>query len=252
MAAPVISVVATYATEAQLQATPATGTGPFEYQWHRSTSSGFTPGGANEIDGATDLTLFDSGLSPNTVYYYKLVSIDTGNSNLEQISTQSSITSAQQTAQENAMQQTPFIGQLDLQMNMKTVAAQVDVSETATLVAGQAVKVVDNTNGIPTVTKCAADSDHVFGFINFNPKQNSYKKGDRMQVSLKGNVMYMQCNAAISRLTRVVLEVDNAGSVGPASGSGGERIVGWAYDKFSAAGDIKRVYIETPSFLTDA
>ncbi len=252
MAAPTITVVATFATEAQLQGTAATGVGPFEYQWHRSTTNGFTPGGGNAIAGAEDLELFDSGLTPNTIYYYKLVSIDTGNSNLEQTSSQATLTSAQQSVSENVMQQTPFIGQLDLQLNFNTVAAQVDVSESSTLVAGQAVKIVDNTNGIPTVTKCSADSNEVFGFINFNPKQNRYIKGDRMQVSLKGNVMYMQSNAAISRGSRVVLEVDNAGSVGPASGAGGERIVGWAYDKFSTAGDVKRVYIETPTFATDA
>lgn len=252
MAAPSVTVVATYATEAQLQGTEATGTGPFEYQWHRSTSEGFTPSGGTEIAGAEDLILVDTGLTPNTVYYYKLVSVDTGNSNLEQISSQATLTSAQQSFELNTMQQAPFIGQLDLQLNFNTVAAQVDSSESSTLRAGQAVKIVDNTNGIPTVTKCSADSNEVFGFINFSAKQNSYVKGDRMQVSLKGNVMYMQSNAAIARGARVVLEVDNAGSVGPVSGAGGEKIVGWAYDKFPAAGAVKRVYIETPTFAVDA
>lgn len=48
------------------------GSAPYAYQWHRSTSSGFTPGVGTTIAGATNLTLNDSGLTPNTVYYYVL------------------------------------------------------------------------------------------------------------------------------------------------------------------------------------
>lgn len=47
------------------------GTGPYTYQWYRSTSSGFTPGAGNLLAGATSLTLADSsGLSADTPYFY--------------------------------------------------------------------------------------------------------------------------------------------------------------------------------------
>lgn len=53
-------------------ATGGTGAGTYTYQWYRDTSPGFTPSGANDIVGATALTLNDSGLAANTTYYYRL------------------------------------------------------------------------------------------------------------------------------------------------------------------------------------
>lgn len=67
----------TGSTTASVSVTAATGgTSPYTYQWYRSTSSGFTPGGGNIVSGATSLTLNDTGLSPSTTYYYKVISTD--------------------------------------------------------------------------------------------------------------------------------------------------------------------------------
>lgn len=52
------------------------GTGPYTYQWYRSTSSGFTPGGGNILTGATNLQLNDTGLTANTTYFYVNVVTD--------------------------------------------------------------------------------------------------------------------------------------------------------------------------------
>lgn len=51
---------------------PSGGVSPYTYQWYRSTTQGFTPSGANDIAGATSLTLNDTGLTPGTTYYYVL------------------------------------------------------------------------------------------------------------------------------------------------------------------------------------
>lgn len=60
-----------------LSATAASGgTAPYTYQWHRSTTSGFTPGGGNALSGATSLTLSDTTAAASTNYFYKLVSTD--------------------------------------------------------------------------------------------------------------------------------------------------------------------------------
>jgi hypothetical protein len=64
-------------TTVGLTVTEATGgTGPYTRLWHRSTSSGFTPDGSNDLPGETSLTLADTGLTPSTTYYYKCVQTD--------------------------------------------------------------------------------------------------------------------------------------------------------------------------------
>ena len=64
-------------TTVGLTVTEATGgTGPCTRQWHRSTSSGFTPGVGTALSGATALTLSETGLTPSTSYYYKVVQTD--------------------------------------------------------------------------------------------------------------------------------------------------------------------------------
>jgi len=59
------------ATSISLSATDAVlGTSPYTYQWYRSTSSGFTPGGGNILSGKTSRTLTDTGLTSGVTYYY--------------------------------------------------------------------------------------------------------------------------------------------------------------------------------------
>lgn len=73
----VISVTDRTSTTISLTSTAATGgSESYTYQWHRDTSSGFTPGGGNQVAGATSSTLTDTGLTEGTTYYYKLVTDD--------------------------------------------------------------------------------------------------------------------------------------------------------------------------------
>jgi hypothetical protein len=52
------------------------GTPPYSYQWYRSTTSGFTPGGGNIVAGATNQTLNDTGLTNGLTYFYVNVVTD--------------------------------------------------------------------------------------------------------------------------------------------------------------------------------
>ena len=52
------------------------GTGPYTYQWYRSTTSGFVPGSSNSITGATGTTYIDSNVVAGTIYYYKVIAYD--------------------------------------------------------------------------------------------------------------------------------------------------------------------------------
>lgn len=247
-----VSIISIGATVASVSAAAATGgTTPYTYQWHRSTTDDFTPGSGNSVAGATSLAFNDTGLIPGTMYYYKMVSTDDSGTPVSATSTQLEVETSLAVQNPNQFTETGIRGKLDLQFNVNTVAVQIDASETGTLYAGTPVKMYDSANGIPKVVACSADSDDCLGFINFNIKDVSYVAGDRCEISMAGNCMYLYATGAIARGARVCLDLANNG-VKAVSGSGGEDVVGWAFDKASAMGALIRVMLSTPSFRKDA
>lgn len=246
-----ISLVSKSDTKATVSSAVATGgTTPYSYQWYRSTTSGFSPGGGNIVSGATSLQLADSGLIPNTTYYYVMVATDSAGTPATADSAQLEVLTDSQSLSPNQFNETPTRGMLDQRLNFNTIAVQIATAETSILYPGSPVKMQDSAGGVPKVVACSADSDEVLGFINFDIKSRSFVAGDAAQLSIKGNVMFLYATAAIARGAKVALDLANNG-VKPISGSGGEDVVGWAYDKAAAQGDLIRVYIETPYFGKD-
>ena len=81
------------ATTADLQTSaPTSGIAPYSYQWYRSTTANFTPDPSSLVPGATGATLQDTGLSPDTTYYYKVVYGDSTNPDQYATSDQFSVT----------------------------------------------------------------------------------------------------------------------------------------------------------------
>ncbi len=246
-----LSLVSKSDTKATVSSAVAvSGTTPYSYQWYRSTTSGFSPGGGNILTGKTSLLLQDSALIPNTTYYYKVVATDSAATPLTATSSQLAVTTDSQSLNPNQFTETTIRGALDLRLNFNTVAVQVYTSETGELYPGSPVKLVDSAGGVPKVVAITASTDEIFGFVNFDIKSRAFVAGDMMEVSIKGNVMWMYAAAAIARGAKCVFDYANNG-VGPISGAGAETLVGWAYDKASAQGDLIRVYIETPYFGKD-
>lgn len=242
-----ITLLAALSNEIKLSATAATGgTAPYTYQWYRSVLSGFTPGGGNILAGKTALTLDDTGLVPGTTYFYQLVATD---------AVPASITYAQFTAVTpiivpniNQFSQSPIVGMIDQRFDYNTTPVQIDVSQATPLQAGQAVKMVDSADGVPKVVACSADADDCMGFINFDIKTQLFNAGDRAEISQSGNVVYLMAATAIGRGKRVTLEVSTIGGVNQLVGASGANIVGWAFDKATAPGQIIRVKLLTPSY----
>lgn len=245
-----ISLVSKASTTANLAVTAASGgTGPYTNQWYRSITTGFSPGGGNIIAGATALTLADSGLIPGTIYYYKVVQTDTGNSNTTVTATQLAVTLDPPSQNINSFAQAPFVGQLDLRVGpSNVVAVQIDTSQATPLTAGTAVKIVDSVGGVPKVVGITADTDEVLGFIVYDIKSKQYVAGDRAELAMAGCCMFLYAASAIARGVQVVPEALSPGSVQAASGLTGDKLVGWAYDKAAAYGDLIRVVLQTPSF----
>lgn len=234
---------------AKLKATPATGgVGPYTYQWYKSTTPGFTPGMANEVSDAENLELNDTGLIPNNGYYYKVIALDGGASNAPVTYSQLAIVTTPQQLSQNQFAQGPLLGMVDLLVEPNTVSVQFDSTQATRVYAGQAVKCVDSAGGIPKVVSVAAASDEVMGFVNYDIKSQYFEAGSLAEISMKGNVMYLYATVAIPRLARVQATLV-PGGVALAVGSSGAAVVGWAYDKAVAPGDLIRVFIETPSFL---
>lgn len=242
----VLSVVSVGSSTASLSATAATaGTGPYAYQWYRSTTTGFSPGVGNLIAGATALTLNDSGLTPGTLYYWKVVATDTGHSNDTAEYTQVSATTGAPEQSQNQFAQAMYLGVLDQLYSYNTKAAMIDVSQTGLTYPGAAVKLVDSAGGPPKVIKCTAVTDVVFGFVNYNIKNPGFVAGQPAEISQAGNVMYLYATAAIARGAKLMLDLSTNGGVITASGSGAT-IVGWAYDKATAVGQLIRVQLAVP------
>lgn len=248
-----LSQVAVFSNSVQVQSTAATGgTGPYTEAWYISTTSGFTPGVGTLVSGLSGLgPVTISGLIPLTQYYVKVVYTDTGNSNVTVTSTQLAIATTVGLLSQNQFAQTPFLGMLDLRFDYDTVSAQIDVSQSTPLYAGAPVKIVDSADGAPKVIGCTANSDEVWGYINFDIKTTQYVAGSLCEVSQDGNVMYLYSTGAIARGAQVTLDITTMGGVAQATGSSGANIVGWAYDKAAAAGSLIRIKLTTPSFTLD-
>lgn len=227
------------------------GTGPYTEAWYISTTSGFTPGAGNIVAGASGLAATIAGLIPGTQYYVKVIYTDTGNSNATVTATQlAALTSiGSQAMNQFAMNQ--LLGQLDLPFSTNTYSAMVASSYTGSgIYAGQAVKLVAGTASVvPQVIPCAANSDSVFGFVNYNIKNVGFVAGQSLEISLAGNVMWLYATGAITQGAQVTLDVTTIGGVGQKVGSSGAAIVGWALDGAAAAGALIRIKIEgVPSF----
>lgn len=242
-----LSLVSVSSTSAVLSSAVATGgTGPYTYQWYRSTTTGFSPGGGNIITGATSLSLSDSGLIPSTQYYYKVVATDSGA--VAGTSSQLAVATTQAVQSINAFAQSPQLGMIDMRLDYDTVAVEIDSSQSGSVLPGQAVKMVDSADGIPKVVACAANADGCIGFLNYDIKSKAFVAGDRAEMSQSGNVIYLYATGAIARGAQVTLDVSTVGGVGQLVGSSGASIVGWAFDKAPAAGALIRVKLSSPSF----
>lgn len=254
----IITVGAVTSTTAQLSATkPSTGSAPFTYQWYRSTTSGFVPGPSNAVgdpieSSADSVSLNDSGLIPGTQYYYDLIATEDGVSPDTAAYAAVGAETLAPTVNPNQFAQSPYLGMIDLRFNPNTVSVLIDSSETGSLYAGGAVKCVDSAGGIPKVVGCTADSDEVMGFLQFDIKTVAWTAGMPAEIGMRNNVIFLYATAAIPRLSRVCLALSTNGGVVAATGSSGKRIVGFAYDKAAAAGQLIRVYLETPSYLLDS
>lgn len=249
-----LSQVSVSSNSASLLATAATGaTGPVTYQWYQSTTTGFSPSGGNLVAGATTLSYTFTGLNPNVIYYYKVIATDVGHSNDVVTYTQLAVTTTPSQLSQNQFTLQAISGFLDQHYNYNTHAVQVDISQATSLYAGQPVKRLTSQTGagVPKVVGCAADTDNVFGYINYDIKTVAFQALSMAEISLDGNVMYLYSTGVIQAGAEVTLDLLNGG-VAQATGSSAKTIVGFAYDGAAGTGVLVRIYLKVPSYQLDS
>ena len=231
------------------------GTGPYTYQWYKSFTSGFTPGSAYLIPGATALTITDVSLLPATDYYYVVQVTDLGNGSATALSAQHTVLTTAGSAQDiNQFQQTPLLGQVTSSLNPGTRSAVVDgsYSTSSSFLPGTALKLV-NANGftaglglntLPHVVPCtSATADTVFGFAQYSMKDQSFVTSSPLEVAQTSNTIYLMCTASGNLPSRAQLDLSVVGGVAPAVGSSGAVIVGDFIDQ-PVIGQLARVALQ--------
>lgn len=144
----------------------------------------------------------------------------------------------------NQFAQTPEVGYLDLQTNGNNVVTCVHLAGQSTaLVPGQAVKQADNYTDIPSV-QASTIAEVAYGVVVRNPKDANYAAGENLEVARVGTTMFMQASAAIARGANVQYDPATNKVATKTSTNG---ILGYAFDKAAADGDIIRVVINPAS-----
>ena len=134
-------------------------------------------------------------------------------------------------------------GRRVLPANTESISGIVDASQADALLPGDPVKIVATSQGLPHFAK-AGVGDVVAGFVEWNVIRPSYAAGKICQISMAGNVMYMEAGAAIQAGSLVnVTDLTNV-LVGAAAGSGSK--LGIALEAATAAGQLIRVKIGEP------
>jgi len=144
----------------------------------------------------------------------------------------------------NQFAQSQVQGALDLEgFGSNVITAQVDAAQSTPLVAGQAVKLATTGGGVPKVIALSANTDATFGFVVRNLKDANFPLSSNVEIALFGSIMYMTAGGAITRGASV--EVSYTTNKVVTSG-GTNPVIGFAYDKAAADGDLIRVYIQAP------
>lgn len=134
-------------------------------------------------------------------------------------------------------------GRRVLPANTESISGIVDASQSDALLPGDPVKIVATSKGLPHFVK-AAVGDVVAGFVEWNVIRPSYAAGKICQISMAGNVMYMEAGAAIDAGALVNITNLTDVTVGATAGAGSK--LGIALEQATAAGQLIRVKIGEP------
>ena len=147
---------------------------------------------------------------------------------------------------QNQFNQATVQGQVDLQFQTSIITGVISsaVNPATPLYAGAAVKIENSASGVPAFLPLSADTDAPFGFITYDPKDINDGPLQAFNVAMAGTVLYMTANAAIARGAKIQVRTsDNTVS----TNLGTNPVSGFALDAATAANQLIRVYVLTPT-----
>lgn len=137
-------------------------------------------------------------------------------------------------------------GQLDFKDESSVITAMVDKTISATLVPGQPVKPIATSNGLLKVVPLAANTDISCGFISYTPKDGSFTGGKPFELAMTGAIMWMTSGAAIVAGAQLEVVYTTNKVI---TNAGTNPVMGTAIDAATAADQLIKVKIKTPSSL---
>ena len=143
----------------------------------------------------------------------------------------------------NQFKQTVERGQIAyLNCDSFKMSAVVDASEAGSLKAGDAVKIVTTSKGIPHVVKVGNSDTAAFGVVLFNPvKNDGIVAGDRVEVAFTGSFIYMEASTSIN----AGVALDYAYATGKVAAANSGLGIGVAMEAAAQDGDLIAVYVKT-------
>ncbi len=148
----------------------------------------------------------------------------------------------------NQFSQSQVQGAMALLTPKNVISCEVDVTESGSLVPGQAVTLVDSAGGVPKVIAAAANTDRIYGFVVYQPRKAVFVALDALEISTgHDDYMWMTAGAAIARGALVMPVISGSKVI---TATSGKPISGYAYDKAAADGDLIRVSIQCPAYFT--
>lgn len=145
---------------------------------------------------------------------------------------------------QNQFAMEPVQGDTEGTLHGSVFPCQVSGSAGAAIVPGEAVKCEDSAGGVPKVLPLAANTDKTFGFAIRTLKDINFAALDFVEIAGFGTLMYMTAGAAVARMAKLEVVYTTKKVI---TSVGVNPVVGYAFDKATADGDLIRVLISTPN-----
>ena len=137
-------------------------------------------------------------------------------------------------------------GRKVLPANTESFSGIIDASVDGVVAPATPIKIVASSSKLPHFAPAASDSDNIVGFLEWNViRSNGYSKGLPCQISPETNVMYMEASGAINAGVNVAM--DSYSNVTIKAAGADSKVIGYALEAASAAGQLIRVKIRFAS-----